>query len=129
LTTAVWFNRQRSEKSNVKNKTINLRSSATVFQENREFSIQRPCPSTRHSARLGVFSEWALRGASWKGATSPRPFVRGSNYAESDLNVERIDKIPLHFPADVRNRVWWPLACTESQWLFLRCRLGSCGSV
>jgi hypothetical protein len=47
-----------SDKTNVKilNKTY-LRSSATVFAENREFSNWRPSPGTRHRARLGAFSK------------------------------------------------------------------------
>jgi hypothetical protein len=52
-------------------------ASATVSRENREFSLCRSRPSTRHPARLGVSSAQALRGASIGDALSPRPFCSG----------------------------------------------------
>jgi hypothetical protein len=54
--------------------------------ENREFSMEKPSPSTRRRARLGAFSPKALRGASSWGATSSRLSVAGS--AKETQNYE-----------------------------------------
>lgn len=55
-------------------------------------------PSTRHTARLGVFFRKALRGASTKGATSSRPFIfpsfvrlngKANNMDTNEQNLKR----------------------------------------